>query len=72
MDIISWYMVTGLPVAIIELIAVLFIRDGIGLRLKLFYGLLGWLFWPALLVVLFIPNKALAKINVALKRAING
>lgn len=60
---VVFYLICGSPFAVIEFVSILLIRDGAKISLKLTYALIGWILWPILMLVFFIPNSILKKIN---------
>ncbi|HEG4382291.1 TPA: hypothetical protein SD291_002180 [Klebsiella pneumoniae] len=61
MQLLLLYLSCGLPIGVIEFILVLFIRDGGSVWLKALYGLITVIFWPLIIVVLFVPERVLCK-----------
>ncbi|HBN2794740.1 TPA: hypothetical protein L2B26_005718 [Klebsiella oxytoca] len=61
MQFLMLYLCCGLPLGLIELISVLFIRDGGAVWLKALYGLIAVIIWPLIFAVLFVPERVLSK-----------
>ena len=67
MNIILLYLMLGIPLAILELVLVILIKDNASLTIKMAYALLCLFIWPLLIIVIFIPNKYLSTIRSTLK-----